>query len=299
MTTTGESSDEAPARRVSVAGRLRPAETPILDELTDQFERTRQLLAGNPEGAAEAALARFSGETEMEARIAVELAISVPLAAPERFPQAHRTVMRALEVLDREGFRNPTVPKWGPLTPVSEFIVEFIAEYIVKSYAEGIAGSMRKLYSRRETQAVPGSTERKLLASARVELERVAPGFSGGGLGAPALVIGGIALPVLASVSQYLGAIDITNRAIVFSGIAVLFVLFFSLSAAMLRGASVAHRRSTLIMQEPLLALWETVGHAGNPPEDDSVMIAMSALVMAALVWLVLPAGAAVAYFLT
>jgi hypothetical protein len=51
-------------------------------------------------------------------------------------------------------------------------------------------------------------------------------------------------------------------------------------------------------MQQPLAALWETIGHAGMPPEDDSVMIASGALVLAALVWFVLPVGAALVYII-
>jgi hypothetical protein len=307
MTTAGESDEEATPRKGSLAERLMPdklmpdrlraVDAPLLDELTDQFERTRKLLAGNPEEAAEAALDRFSGEAEMEARIAIELSMRDALASPERFPEAHRTVMRALEVLDREGFRNPTVPNLGPIQPIAEYVVEFVAEYIVKSYAEGIAGRLRKLYARRETQAEPGSPERKLLGGARVEMDRITPGFSGGGIGAPVLVAGGLALPLLASLSQYLGAIDVTNPMILWVGIGLLFVIFLSLSAAMLRGAAVAHHRSRLIMNGPLHALWETIGHAGNPPEDDSVEIATGALMLAALVWFVLPAGAAVVFF--
>ena len=298
MTTTGEPQP----RKATIAERILPdrllgADTPLIDELTEQFDRTRSLLKGSPEEAAELALARFGGETEIEARIAVELAVSTPIAYPDRFGTAHRAAMRALEVLDREGSRNPAVPNFGLLTPVAQAGVEFVAEYIVKSYAEGIAGSLRKIYARREVQAVPGSPERRLLAGARTELDRVAPGFSGGGIGAPALVIGGVALPLLASLSQYLGAIDITSRWVLGGGLVFLLVLFFSLSAIMLRGAAVARHRSRLIMGQPLAALWETIGHAGNPPEDDSVMIATGGVVLAGLVWFVLPLGAAIVYF--
>jgi hypothetical protein len=304
MTATPESAaSEESARKPGIAGRilpdrLRAADAPLIDELTEQFERTRSLLTGSPEDAAEAALLRFTGEKELEARIAVELASATPIAYPARFGAAHRSVMRALEVLDREGSRHPAVPNFGPLKPVAEAGVEFIAQYIVKSYAESIANSLRKLYARREVQAEPGAPERRLLAGARAELDRVAPGFSGGGIGAPVLVVGGLAIPAIASLSQYLGAIDITSRWVIGISLVIAFVLFFSLSAVMLRGAAVARRRSRLIMGQPLAALWETIGHAGNPPEDDSVLIATGAVVLAALVWVVLPLGGVLAYVL-
>ena len=301
MTTTGETSpDDTQKRRPRLAERLLPdrllGETPILDEFTDQLDRTRRLLTGSPEEAAELALDRFGGEIEVEARIAIELAVLEPLAHPGRFLEAHRIVMRALEVLDREGSRNPAVPNLGPLTAIAKAGVGFVAEYVVKSYAEGIVGSLRRLYARREVQAAPQSPERKLLAGARIEVDRIAPGFSGGGVGAPVLIAGGLALPLLASLSQYVGAINFTNRWLLMAFTAVLFLLFLSLSTILLRGAAVARHRSRLIMRQPLAALWETVGHAGDPPEDDSVLIATGAVILAALVWFVLPVGGAIIY---
>ena len=271
-------------------------ETPLLDDLTDQLDRTRKLLTAGPEDAAELALDRFAGQAEIEARIALELAVREPLALPDRFLEAHRITMRALEVLDREGTREPPVPNIGPLKPIAASAIEFVADYIVNSYAQTIIGRLRKLYARREVQSEPKSPERRLLAGARVETDRIAADFSGGGIGAPVIVAGGIALPLLASVTQYLGAINFTNRWVLLASIALLFVIFLAFSTFLLRGAAVAHRRCRLTMQQPLAALWETIGHAGNPPEDDSVLIASGALVLAALVWFVLPVGAAIVY---
>ena len=51
-------------------------------------------------------------------------------------------------------------------------------------------------------------------------------------------------------------------------------------------------------MDAPLRALWETVGNAGNPPEDDSVLYATVAITITALLWFVLPGAIAAVYFL-
>lgn len=277
-------------------GDLKTEDLLLLDEVTDQLDRTRRLLGGDPEAAAEAALARFGGQAEIEARIAAELAVRQPLAQPERFEEAHRRAIRALEVLDREGFREPRVPRLGPLKPVAEWGAEFVAEYLVKSYAQGTVGTLRNLYARREAQCEPAAPERRMLARARVQVDRLAPSFSGGGLGAPVLIAGGVLVPLLASVSQYLGAISFTNRLVLTAGIGILFVLFFLLSGMLLTGASVARRRSRLIMQAPLATLWATIGHAGNPPEDDATLFATLAIALAAVLWFVLPAAVAVVY---
>lgn len=269
----------------------------LLDDLTEQLDRTRRLLTSNPESAAEAALSKFAGEAEVEARIAAGLAVAEPLADPARFLEAHRLVIRALEILDREGYREPAVSRrFGPLRPVARAGAEFVAEYIVKGYAESVVNSLRRMYARREPQAERGTPQRLALAQARVEVERIAPGFTGGGIGAPALVAGGAVLPLLASVSQYLGAIDFLARPVLIGMFAALFVLFGLLSSVLLAGASVAHRRSRLIMQQPLAALWEALGNAGHPPDDDSRLFALVAVVLSALVWVVIPVAGVVAY---
>ena len=60
-----------------------------------------------------------------------------------------------------------------------------------------------------------------------------------------------------------------------------------------------AHRRSRMIMAAPLAALWETIGHCGTPPEDDSRTFALVALVLTGLVWFALPAVLAIMLLLT
>lgn len=261
----------------------------LLDELADQFERTRNLLRASPEQAADRALERLGGQAEVEARIAVQLARDVPLAFPERFAEAHRQVVRALEVLDREGFSSPRTRGLGPLNAVVEPAVEFVAEYIVKSYAESVSGRMRSLYARREAQSIPRSPERATLARARAEMDMLSPGFRGGGLLAPFLLIGGLLVPALAGLGNYLGAVPLGSQAVVLPAMAVLFMAFYVLSSVLLQGAGVARRRSRLIMGAPLAALWETVGGAGSPPEDDSTLFGVVAVLITALSWLVLP----------
>lgn len=281
-------------------GRRRIPGDDLLDELTEQLERTRQLLTHSPEAAAAAALERFPGESEDEARIARDLAAIGPLAAPHRFLEAHRLVIRALEVLDREGARNVRVSRWfGPLRPMAELGAEFVATYIVKAYAQDVVASLRRLYARREAQSLPGSPERAALARARIEADRLAPGFSGGGLGAPVLVAGGALVPLAASLGQYLGAIDFLSRPVIATGFAMLFLLFLFLSSVLLSGAGLAHRRSRLTMSQPLTALWDVVGHAGEPPRDNSRTFATMAIILTGLVWVVIPVAGGVLYVLS
>lgn len=272
----------------------------LFDELSEQLDRTRMLLSSNPEAAADAAMARFAGEGEVEARISAQLAAPGVLADPERFLEAHRLAVRSLEVLDREGSRNPTVSgKFGPLKPIAEFGAEYVSDYIVKGFANDAANAMRRLYARREPQASRGTAERTILAQARVEMDRIAPGFGGGGLGTPALIAGGAIVPLLASATQYFGGINFLSRPVLIALFLVLVVLFGLLSSILLSAASVAHRRCRLIAGQPLAALWEVVGNAGGPPQDNSQPFALLAIVLSALVWIVIPVGGVLVYVLT
>lgn len=270
----------------------------VLDELTDQLDRTRRLLTGSPSDVAERALGRIGGESEVDARLASELALSAPLATPGRFEEAHRLVMRAVEVLDREGFRHPPVVAFGPLRGLATPAVEFVAKFIVRSYTKGVVDGLVKLYAQRESQSEPRSTERRVLARARLDVQRLEPRYSGGGVGAPLLLAAGAAVPALASLGQQLGAIDFNARWVLV-GVAVPLVLFVLLSWLLLRGAAVARHRSRLIMGQPIAALYETVGRAGDPPEDDSILFATIAIVLTALVWFALPAVIALGFLVT
>jgi hypothetical protein len=269
-----------------------PSDESLLDEITDQLDRTRELLTGSPEQAAAQALRLLGGQREVEARIAAAFAAAGPLAQPQRFEEAHRLVMRALEILNRDGSRDPSVPRLGPVRPLLKMGVEFIARYITRSYASDIIERLRRLYTRRESQSAPGSPERRMLARARRDAERLTPDY-GGGLKLPAVLAGSAVIPALASYAQRLGAIDLGDHRLQLAGVPVLFLLFLGMSWLLLQGAAVAHRRSRMIMRQPLAVLWETVGNCGAPPKDSSTKFATVSIVLTMLAWFVLPAVAA------
>lgn len=266
--------------------------------IAEQLERTRSLLAGDPESAAQQLLDRMGGSEDIEKRIAAELQVEVPLADPAAFPAAHRQVLRALEILDRDGTRDPKLPRLGPLTPLAEIGVEFVAEYITKSYASTVATRLRDLYTRREAESPPQSEARTLFRQARVEMDRIAPGFSGGGITAPLVLAGGAAAPVLATLARYFGAIHWTSRWVSIGLVAIAFVLLIGASSILLSGSATAHRRLKLIMRDPLDRLYHAIGYAGEPPRDDALDIATVGIVLTVVCWIVLPAVAGALYFI-
>ena len=266
----------------------------LLDELATTLDSTKGILAGNPEDSARRALERLGVQSEAETRIATELANRDVLAVPDRFTEAHRLVLHALDVLERDGARDPRIPPIGPLKPLARAGIELVAGYIVRNYAADVAKRLRVLYARREALADEGTPERAALTAAREEAESVAPGYSGGSLGVLGLAGGGIAGAAIAGIAPLVP--QLANRAVLGGVLIALFVAFFCIGWAMLRGAAVARRRSGLIMGTPLAALWETIGHCGQPPTDNSVTIGTLAVVVTAITWVVLPVAIVAVY---
>jgi hypothetical protein len=208
---------------------------------------------------------------------------------PERFDEAHRLVMRGVEMLDRDGFRDPPVVAIAPLRPIAKPAVEFVAKFIVPSHSKVVIDDLLTLYTQRESPSKPGSAERRSLTRVRVDVQRLAPSYSGGGIGALVLLAVGAAIPALASLSQQIGGVDLDSRWVL-AVVAIPLLLFVRLSWLLRRGADVAQQSRQLIMRQPLTALWETIGAAGDPPEDDSILFATIAIALTALVWFALPA---------
>jgi hypothetical protein len=273
-----------------VGGDERPGRSDnlILDELTDQLDRTFKLLRGDTDQAADLAFAEVKIDTAAEARLLNELAERAPLEHPARFTDAHRLAMHALEVLDRDGWRHPRLPRLGLLRTPAARAVEFVAKYIVRSYVSDAIRQLARLYARRESQSEPDSKERRALARARIQADRLSLGFRGGASGLPTVLIGGAALPVLASLARQFGAVK-PGEPVLIGGGTVLFLIFAVLAFVLLQGAGLARRRVTVVGRQPMEALYETIGHCGRPPEDDADTIALVAIGLTAVTWFIVP----------
>jgi len=179
---------------VDAPGQL-PDDHLILDEVTQQLATTFQLLSGDPDEAAERALAEIGVDTRTEAALLAEIAAAGPLAYPDRFEQGHRLVMRALEVLDRDGWKHPVLRRLGPFSGAASGAVQFVARTIVRGHVSNVVHALSRLYARRESQSQTASAERRMLARARIQTDRLALGYKGGSLPLPTVLIGGAAVP--------------------------------------------------------------------------------------------------------
>jgi hypothetical protein len=266
----------------------------ILDEVTQQLATTFQLLSGDPDEAAERALAEIGVDTRTEAALLGEIAAAGPLAHPDRFEQSHRLVMRALEVLDRDGWKHPVLRRLGPFSGAAAGAVQFVARTIVRGHVSNVVHTLSRLYARRESQSQTDTAERRMLARARIQTDRLSLGYKGGSLPLPTVLIGGAAVPVLASIARQVGAVKGQGPVLVVPLGVILAIVFAVLAWVLLQGAGLAHRRIKVTLDPSLAALYETIGHCGNPPRDDSAAIAAAAIGLTALAWFGVPIAIAI-----
>lgn len=251
----------------------------VLDELGDRLEAFKRLRKSD-EAAADAILDEFGASGKAEEEIVSELSKRKPLALPGRFEEAHQLAMRAFEVLDRNGARSAKLPKMGPLTPLAGFGVQLITRFIVRNFQSGAINSVRNLYIRRETQCAAESHERRMLRRARMDCDRVAPTMKRNPLGVPTFLLGGAVIStIMGSLGQAVNNAK-SGRVGLIVATVIVALLVVGLSWVILRGAAVARKRIRLSTDQPLKALWETVGAAGKPPKDSARQFALIAIIL-------------------
>jgi divalent metal cation (Fe/Co/Zn/Cd) transporter len=133
-----------------------------------------------------------------------------------------------------------------------------------------------------------------MLARARIQTDRLSLGYKGGSLPLPTVLIGGAAVPVLASIARQFGAVKGQGPVLVVPLGVILAIVFAVLAWVLLQGAGLAHRRIKVTLDPSLAALYETIGHCGNPPRDDSAAIAAAAIGLTALAWFGVPIAIAI-----
>ena len=259
------------------------------DLLLDRIDALRVLRAGSNDEKG-AILEQIAGRGHAEQDIVKEISKIRPLWRPDRFEEAHRMAMRSLEVLDRNGARPAKLPRLGPLKPVVQYVVQQMTRWIVKGHQNSLVTRIRKLYERREANATWGSPEHHMLRRARIDAARVEPGYKGNPLGLPTFLLGGAIVSSIAGGVRALADLALggsTVQKVILFG--VMGVVFGSLAWAALYAAGVARHRIRLSTDQPMKALWETIGAAGDPPKDGSYDFAVYAIVLLVLAWVLLP----------
>jgi hypothetical protein len=256
----------------------------ILDQLTDRLDTLRVLREDDPHRA-DVMLEQFGAAGRVESEMLAQLGQRRPLKMPERFPEAHRTVMRAVEVFDRNAGRPPSSLRAGLLTPVASVVVQVLIRTVVRSYQRSVIEHLRSLYALREANSVTGSPDHRMLGRARRQLDHVTEDLSRRSGGLPAFLAGGAALSVVSSSAQEL----VRSRLVLLVVAGVTAALAIAAFWCVLKAAAIARRRTRIALDQPLRALYATVGAAGDPPRDRSRDFVVYAVLLLAVGWFVVP----------
>jgi hypothetical protein len=249
-----------------------------------------QLLSGD-DAAIEAFLDNIEVTSPRAREMLTELARPTTIARPERFFADHQRAVAALESLRRHGYRGSRAASGlGPLTSFIRWGIELVARYIVVSYVQTVTTDMRNLYWFREIEAPDGSQEMKLLRSARFDAAALADIVKSRAIGVPTFVIGGLLIPLIASIYRLTTGLTFGNwvTATIVGIIGALVGVV--ISWFMLRGTALASSRIRLSVREPLKEVWRSVGNCGNPPRDHSRRLAIVGITLTVGVWIVIPA---------
>ena len=243
--------------------------------ILDRLDTLKVLRADTPEEKS-ALLEQLGGSGKPEQDIVRQMARPRPLWRPDRFEEAHRLTMRSIEVLDRNGARPAKMPpRIGPLAPAAQWAVQQVNRWIVRSHQNTIVTAIRKLYERREANSEWGSPEHRMLRRARINAVQVEAGFKDKALGLPGFLVGGAFISAIFGglQSAVRSALDSRLGVILFA--AVLFLILAASAWVAIYAAAVSRRRIRLAVDQPLKALYETIGSCGAPPKDQSYNFAV------------------------
>lgn len=262
-----------------------------LDELSEKLAAFNALRKSDT-AAADVILDQLGGTGKVEQEIIQQLAAPKPLFRPDRFEQAHRLTMKSLEVLKRNGARQPKLPKnLGPLKPIAAWVITLFTRFIVQNHISNLVDNLRHLYGRREAWALTGSDEQTMLRRARIHTDRLAVGYKGRALGLPTFLLGGAVISsALGALRSGLKAVS-GNRLLVILATAVLLLFLLGGAWCVLRAGAVARKRIRLTTERPMAALYETVGACGKPPKDQALQFALFGLIGMTVAWVVIPGG--------
>lgn len=237
---------------------------------------------------ADEALSRLLRADDTEHAMVDELNAAKPLAHPLAFDAAHRTFVRALEVYDRNGRRKPTGLPAGPLRPIVSPVVGLLSRTIMRMYLKRMLGDARRLYVMREANSPVGSAEHRVLGTARRQLDQILPSLTGQGFVIPAFLLGGAVLSAVASVIS-----DLVHSVGRLTLLVVILVVTIGAFWCIVMAAAVTRRRTMLVIDQPLNALWRTIGGVGILPHDPSRAFVAVATTLLILGWIIVPVIAA------
>lgn len=261
----------------------------VVEGLSAHLERMRDIVSGDFGEAARQALESIDAATEFETGLLAAAARPAPLTNASDLDRRHRALMQGVEVFYRDGHTEPAGGHWGPFRPLARMAVEVVARYVVRRYTKTVLRHVYGLYVHRETQLESGTADQQNVAGRREQIGRLRGEITGGGAAIPIALSLGTLLPAVLSGVRYAGAIDTGERWVWLIAAIVASLFLVPIPILVLSGARHARRRAQLLVHVPLSELWQAIGDAGAPPQDDSARFAVITISVLSLGWLVLP----------
>ncbi len=258
----------------------------LIDQLSSRLD-SLALLNEHDISAFDSALETFGTHGLVEQQMVTELSSTEPLAHPERFDEAHRRAVRALEVFDRNGARPPSVlPVWAIARRPAAKVVQLLTTAIVRNHQKRLIRDLRQLYALREANSATDSPQHLMLSRARTQMDAFVADLNKSSLPLPAFLVGGAAISGTLSVIRSSFNAD-WSRYLFSAAFLVLGLVAFW---CILKAAGIARRRTRIALDQSVKALYEVIGSAGSPPHDHSKLFATIATVLLVAVWIVVPA---------
>ncbi len=259
----------------------------LIDQLGERLESLQLLRGHSDESQTNQLLEAFGSSGVIEDTMLKELSSKEPLHHTERFDEAHRQAMRALEVFDRNGSRPPSALNKVPslIKPVAERIVQLFITFIARSHQKRLVKQLRQLYALREANSPVGSDDYQLLATARIQVDAITPDLNKSSLPLPAFLVGGAAISGTAS---FIGR-SLTTDLGRFGFAAGFLIIGLGLFWCVLKAAGIARSRARIALDGSFKALYEVIGDAGDPPKDQAKMFAVIASLLLLAIWIVVP----------
>lgn len=263
-----------------------------LEGVDNPIERLK-LLSGDDDE-----IARYLDAIEVtsprEREMLREIARTETLARLDRFPEAHRNMIEALESLARHGYHGTRAAReLGPLGTLIRWAIQLVARYVVVSYVRNVSIRMRNLYILREAQSLPESKARLELSRARRDGDRMVEALRARELGVPTFLVAGAIVPVVAAIGRATGLLHSTLWSTVIGVAGALVAL--AASWVLLRGTALASRRIRLATAAPSRALWDAIGWCGSPPRDQTRTFVLVAVGLTIGAWIIVPVLVAIA----
>lgn len=213
----------------------------------------------------------------------------------DRFTVAHRTFMRGLEVLWRNGPRAPALPKTpAAIRPLARLWIQLVTGWIVKSQLRMFVNRVGRLYTLREANAALGTEDYRLLRRARMQMEALAGALGSAARGVPAFLVGGAFVSIIFSTLQELIRQALESWVLEVALVAATAAFMLGGAWSVLLAAGIARRRIRLALWGPLRELYEAIGDAGYPPKDQSYAIGVAGLVFFVVAAILVPAAVVV-----